>query len=260
MIDSDILTALFSFAFGACIGSFLNVCIYRIPAKKSIVHPGSTCPGCGQPIAFYDNIPILSWLILRGRCRRCRIRIPFRYAFVEILGGCFALCTVLYFGPTPAALIIFGFIAALLVIAFIDLDHWIIPDVISLPGIPAGLLASLVLPAVTVVDAAIGVLLGGGSLYLIAWGYEKLKRGRTGMGGGDIKLLAMIGAFVGWQGVIVTIFTASLLGTLAGVAVMIRTRRRDLKLRIPFGPFLALGAITHIFFGPQLIRWYLTLS
>ena len=242
------------FIFGSCIGSFLNVCIYRLPNAKSIVFPPSACPGCNMPIRFYDNIPILSFLLLRGRCRHCRARISLRYPLVELMLGLFALCVYLKFGLTLEALIIYLFIASLIVITFIDIDHRIIPDAISLPGILVGFAASFVLPEITYKESLAGILAGGGSLLLVAWVYSLITH-KEGMGGGDIKLLAMIGAFLGWKGVLLTIFLASAIGTLCGLVVMIRSGK-NLKLAIPFGPFLAMGAMIHIFFGNELILWY----
>ena len=244
-----------AFVFGLVIGSFLNVCIYRLPASQSIVHPRSACPGCAHPIRAYDNIPVVSFLILRGRCRDCGMRIPWRYPLVELLSGAFAALAVAKFGAGGQAALMYLLIAALLVITFIDIDHRIIPDVISLPGIPIGLAASFGLTDVTPLQSVIGILAGGGSLFLVAWGYQ-LITGREGMGGGDIKLLAMIGAFFGWPGVLFTIFTASLTGTLAGMAVILR-QRADMKLAVPFGPFLAIGAIGYVFIGPETLAWYL---
>ncbi|MEE4608156.1 MAG: prepilin peptidase, partial [Desulfobacteraceae bacterium] len=240
-----------AFVFGLVIGSFLNVCIYRLPASQSIVHPRSACPGCAHPIRAYDNIPVVSFLILRGRCRDCGMRIPWRYPLVELLSGAFAALAVAKFGAGGQAALMYLLIAALLVITFIDIDHRIIPDVISLPGIPVGLAASFGLTDVTPLQSVIGILAGGGSLFLVAWGYQ-LITGREGMGGGDIKLLAMIGAFFGWPGVLFTIFTASLTGTLAGMAVILR-QRADMKLAVPFGPFLAIGAIGYVFIGPATL-------
>jgi leader peptidase (prepilin peptidase)/N-methyltransferase len=242
---------------GLCIGSFLNVCIYRLPASKSIVHPRSMCSNCGTLIASYDNIPILSYLWLKGRCRHCRTKISPRYPMVELLGGLFALSTYLKFGLTIEALIYYLFFAALIVVTFIDLDHRIIPDVITLPGIPICFAAGFALPTITYKDALLGILIGGGSLYVIAWAYDRITK-KEGMGGGDIKLLAMIGAIVGWQGVLFTIFVASLVGTLAGLAVMLQSRT-GLKLAVPFGPFLSIGSITYIIFGTPLIDWYFNL-
>lgn len=247
--------AIVAFILGACIGSFLNVCIYRIPAALSIVRPGSSCPGCHTMIAFYDNIPILSYLWLRGRCRHCSTRIALRYPLVELLGALFAVASVQAFGFTLHALVVFAFIATLLVVTFIDLDHRIIPDVISLPGIPFFFAAAFALPDIAWQSRLIGIVAGGGSLLAVAWGYQALT-GREGMGGGDIKLLAMIGAVIGWQGVLFTLFAASVVGTVVGVLAMLRSGK-DMRLAIPFGPFLAAGAVLYLFFGPALLGWYL---
>jgi leader peptidase (prepilin peptidase)/N-methyltransferase len=242
---------------GLCIGSFLNVCIYRVPESKSIVHPRSMCPKCDTLIPFYDNIPVFSYLWLRGRCRQCGVRIPLRYPLVELLGGLTALGTYLKFGLTWEALIYYVFIAVLLVVTFIDLDHRIIPDIITLPGIPIFFAAGFVLPEITYMEAIIGILVGGGSLFLVAWTYSLLTK-KEGMGGGDIKLLAMMGGIVGWKGVLFTIFVGSLAGTLVGIAVMLQSRK-GMKLAVPFGPFLSIGCITYIFFGMPLIAWYFNL-
>jgi len=251
------LIEIFIFLIGLCIGSFLNVCIYRLPASQSIVHPRSKCPNCDTLIPFYDNIPLFSYLWLKGRCRHCQTKISLRYPIVELLGGLFALGIYMKFGLDIATLIYFVFIAALLTVTFIDIDHRIIPDVITLPGIPICFAASFALPAITYKDALLGILAGGGSLFLVAWLYSLITK-KEGMGGGDIKLLAMIGAIVGWQGVFFTIFVASLAGTLAGFAVMLQSRK-GMKLAVPFGPFLSIGAIAYIFFGTQLINWYFNL-
>mgnify|MGYP001546736653 CR=1 FL=1 len=251
----DHLYAIFAFGFGACIGSFLNVCIYRIPAGKSIVSPPSACPQCGYVIRFYDNIPIISYILLRARCRRCHIHIPIRYPLVELITGIAALAVFFKFGPTPAAGVYFLFIAVLLVITYIDIDHQIIPDSLSVTGIPLFFLLGFLIPSISWRDALIGILAGGGSLYAVAIGYQLLT-GRDGMGGGDIKLLAMIGALIGWQGILFTIFMSSITGTLIGLLLALPASR-SLKSRLPFGPFLAAGAIAYVFFGPQLIHWYL---
>ena len=245
------------FVFGLCIGSFLNVCIYRLPVSKSIVHPRSMCSNCGTLIAAYDNIPVLSYLWLKGRCRHCQIKISLRYPMVELLGGLFALGTYLKFGLTLEALIYYLFCAALLIVTFIDIDHRIIPNVITLPGIPICFAASFALPTITYKEALLGILIGGGSLFLVAWIYSLITK-KEGMGGGDIKLLAMMGAIVGWQGVLFTIFVASLVGTLAGLAAMLQSRK-GMKLAVPFGPFLSIGSITYAFFGTPLIDWYFNL-
>ena len=251
------LIEIFIFIFGLCIGSFLNVCIYRLPASQSIAHPRSKCPECGTLIAFYDNIPLFSYLWLKGRCRHCGMTIGLRYPTVELLGGLFALATYLKFDLNVEALIYFAFIACLLVVTFIDLDHRIIPDVITLPGIPICFAASFALPDMTYQAALLGILVGGGSLFLVAWVYSLITK-KEGMGGGDIKLLAMMGALVGWKGVVFTIFVSSLVGTLSGLAIMLQSRK-GMKLAVPFGPFLAIGCITYIFFGTRLIAWYLNL-
>lgn len=251
------LVEIIVFVFGLCIGSFMNVCIYRVPVSKSIVHPGSMCPKCGNVIRFYDNIPVLSYLWLKGRCRNCNESISIRYPLVEIISGLFSLCVFLIFGLSLEGIIYYVFISTLLVITFIDIDHQIIPDTISIPGIPAGFIASFVLPSLTYLDSLLGILAGGVSLFLVSWIYELIK-GKSGMGGGDIKLLAMIGAFIGWKGVLFTIFISSAVGTLTGIIIMLRTQK-GLKLAVPFGPFLSIGAVIYIFFGPQLIYWYLNL-
>lgn len=251
---SNILILCIIFFFGACIGSFLNVCIWRIPRSESIVSPGSKCPQCNTPIRFYDNIPILSYVLLLGKCRNCASPISIRYPLVEGLTGLLAAATAYRYGITLDFLIYFVFISALVTVTFIDLDLQIIPDVISLPGIPIGIAASLVLTPVTFKDSLIGALVGGGSLFLVAWGYH-LITGKEGMGGGDIKLLAMIGAFIGWQGVFFTIFLASATGSMIG-AILMLFAKKDLKFAVAFGPFLALGALAYLFVGPELIDWY----
>lgn len=244
-----------SFIFGAIVGSFLNVCILRIPAGKSIAYPPSHCPKCDSPIRGYDNIPIISYLILMGKCRNCKERISFRYPLVEFLTAIFSLAAMMMFGPSLAYLIYFAFVSSLIVITFIDLDHQIIPDIISLPGIPLGFLASFVVPEITYKESLIGIAIGGGLLLLVAIGYEFVAK-KEGMGGGDVKLLAMIGAFLGWKGVLFTIFSGSLVGTIIGVTIMI-AQGKDSKYAIPFGPFLSMGALLYLFFGEPIIYWYL---
>jgi leader peptidase (prepilin peptidase)/N-methyltransferase len=254
-MDSWILPV-FVFCVGAMVGSFLNVCIYRLPQGLSIAAPRSFCPGCQTPIRAYDNIPIISFLILGGKCRKCRKSISVRYPLVEALTGGLALGFFLKMGLTFSFFAYTCFAAALVVITFIDLDHRIIPDVISLPGIVIGFL--LALPGVTIGfwDSLIGIAIGGGSLYLVAVVYELITK-REGMGGGDVKLLAMIGAWLGWKAVLFTIFFASLTGSVIGGALMM-ARKKDGKLAIPFGPFLVFGALAYVFLGEKLIRWYLS--
>lgn len=246
---------LFVFILGALIGSFLNVCIYRIPAGESIVTPPSRCPNCGSFIRWYQNIPVFSYLVLGGKCSSCRVRISWRYPFIEALTGALFVLVYSSFDFSAATVVYWLLVAALVVITFIDLDHQIIPDVISLPGIIIGFLCSFAIPWLSWSDSLLGILLGGGSLWLVAVLYEFLTK-KEGMGGGDIKLLAMLGAFLGWKAILPIIFISSLVGSLIGVPLML-VKKADSKLAIPFGPFLALGALIYLFWGQQLISWYL---
>ncbi|MCS6925166.1 MAG: A24 family peptidase [Candidatus Binatia bacterium] len=245
------------FVFGAAVGSFLNVCIYRLPLRESIVFPASHCRTCATPLPWYDNLPLLSYLFLRGHCRSCGASFSPRYLLVELLTALLTVGLVWQFGVTIAALSAFVLVAALIVITFIDLDHQLIPDVISLPGIVIGFLFSLVSPTPTWQSSLIGIGLGGGILLAVAEGY-RLLTGREGMGGGDVKLLAMIGAFLGWRAVPFTLFVASLVGSVVGLAVMVR-QHGNAQLALPFGPFLAFGALCYLFFGERLIDWYVGL-
>jgi leader peptidase (prepilin peptidase)/N-methyltransferase len=247
-----------AFLVGAAVGSFLNVCIWRIPAGQSIVYPPSRCRTCGARIRLRDNVPLLSYILLRGRCRSCHERIALRYPVVEALAGVMGVLLLLRFEPSPRLAVYAVFVAALIVISFIDLDHQIIPDVISLPGIVIGLLVSAAGYGPTLGDAALGAVLGGGVLYAVAAGYYALT-GREGMGGGDIKLLAMVGAFLGWRAVLVTLVLGSFTGAVVGLAAII-ARGADSRMPIPFGPFLALGAVCALFFGHQIVDWYLRIA
>jgi len=255
---------LIAFVFGAVVGSFLNVCIARLPKGESIVRPPSHCPNCQAQIPFYCNVPLLSYLLLLGRCRSCKKPISLRYPLVELLTAVVSLCLMRRFGVSYSFFVIFLFAAALIVISFIDLDVRIVPDVISLPGIVFGLLfavlgyflfdgAQEIVPSP--LSSLIGMLIGGGFLLATAWLYEKIT-GVEGMGGGDIKLLAMIGAFLGWPSVPVTLFFASLVGSVVGLACMLATGAGR-RLALPFAPFLCSGAVLFIFFGEDLIRLYL---
>jgi leader peptidase (prepilin peptidase)/N-methyltransferase len=244
--------------FGACVGSFLNVCIYRIPREKSILFPGSSCPACNHGIPFYLNIPILSYLILRGRCRHCQASFSIRYPAVETMTALAAMATAAHFGITAQGCVWLTFFCTLTVISFIDYDFQIIPDIISLPGIPIFALASIFTGYHPWKESLAGILMGGGSLYVVAMIYHFIRK-EEGMGGGDIKLLAMIGAATGWQGVLFTLFAGSLLGTIAGCLVMAIKRSITPRLKIPFGPYLSMGAIVYIFKGEELIRWYFSL-
>ena len=256
MNDYMLFPGWFVFILGACIGSFLNVCIYRIPENRSIISPGSFCPDCHNSIPFYLNIPILSYLCLKGRCKFCNRSISIRYPLIETLTGIFAVLLVLKFGINSVMFFWFVFISVLITISFIDVDHKIIPDRISIPGIIIFASSFYFLPEMTIIQSFSGILVGGGLLYAVAAFYY-LVRKQEGMGGGDIKLLAMIGAATGIKGVLFTVFAGSLLGTLAGISALLYMKAVDTKLRIPFGPFLSAGAVLYIFFGDGLIRWYM---
>lgn len=249
---------IFVFVGGLVVGSFLNVCICRMPKDESVVSPPSHCPRCGYRIRWYDNIPIVSYLVLAGACRGCGTRISLQYPLVELLNGLLTLLLFLRFGPSLTFLALFLFCSSLVVITFIDIEHQIIPDEISLPGIVAGFLFSFFLPWLGWLNSLAGILLGGGSLLLVAYGYQWLT-GKEGMGGGDIKLLAMMGAFLGWKSVPFIIFASSLVGSVVGITVML-IQKKDSKLAIPYGPYLAFGAVLYIFYGRQLIQWYLSLG
>lgn len=258
------LTFLIAFVFGAAVGSFLNVCIVRLPKGGSVISPGSRCPHCKAPISFYDNIPLLSYIVLRGRCRHCKERISPRYFAVELLMALLSVALLYHFGLGFAFFVGFVFIAALVVISFIDLDVRIVPDVISLPGICAGLFAAAfgwwfsvdshnILPSP--LGSLLGVLIGGGFLLVVAWVYEYFT-GVEGMGGGDIKLLAMIGAFLGWTSIPSTLFFASLAGSAVGLAFMLK-KGVGRRYALPFAPFLCLGAVFHLFFAQELVQLYI---
>jgi len=250
--------SLFALVTGMIVGSFLNVCICRMPKGESVVFPPSHCPRCDYRIRWYDNIPLVSYLVLRGKCRGCGMHISIQYPLVELLNGLLSLALFLRFGPTLPFLVLFLFCSALVVITFIDLEHQIIPDEISLSGIVIGFIFSFFLQGHSWLNSLLGILLGGGSLLLVAYGYQWLT-GKEGMGGGDIKLLAMMGAFLGWKSILFIIFASSLVGSLIGITIML-VQKKDSKLAIPFGPYLAFGAVLFIFFGRQIIHWYLNMG
>ncbi len=260
---------------GLIIGSFLNVCIVRLPREESIVYPASRCPRCGAGIRWYDNIPVLSFLLLRGKCRKCGQPISWRYPFVELANGLLYLWTVSHFGLTGESLLVMLLCSAFLVITFIDLDHQIIPDVITLPGMLIGLVAApffmsaldvplpfhlgRVLPFAgqylsALGNSFIGLLLGGGPLLLIGWLWEKIRKVEA-MGGGDVKLMGMVGAFIGWKGALLTIFFGALAGSIVGV-LLIALKKQESDNVIPFGPYLVLGALVSLFYGQAVIDWY----
>jgi leader peptidase (prepilin peptidase) / N-methyltransferase len=235
---------------GLLVGSFLNVVIARVPERRSLWRPGSACPGCGAAIAWHDNIPILSFIALRGRCRACAIPIPLRYPIVEMVTGLRFLAAALVFGPTLDAAVAAALLAGLVAITAIDLERQIIPDVISLPGILAGVLASLASGRVSWLESILGIVVGGG-LFLVI-----IVVSGGGMGAGDMKLGAMLGAFLGWKVVLLSIFVAVVLGGALAVALM-ASGLRGRKDPIPFGPFLAAGGAAGLFWGERVVRWYL---
>jgi leader peptidase (prepilin peptidase)/N-methyltransferase len=251
------LAAIISLVFGLIIGSFLNVCIYRIPRELSIVSPASSCPNCKTPIRAWDNIPVISYLILAGKCRKCGEKISLRYPSVELLNGLMYAAVLYHFGLGWHLPLLFALVSSLIVITFIDLDFQIIPDVITLPGMIIGLAAShFIMPdpfatysLLGFVNSVIGLLAGGVTFYLIAI----LSRG--GMGGGDVKMMAMVGSFMGWEGVFLTTLVGSLTGSLIGIGLII-FKGKGRKTKIPFGPFLALGSLVALFFGCMIVDWY----
>ena len=239
-----------SAALGLCVGSFLNVVIGRLPTGRSIVAPPSACPGCGSPIAWYDNVPVLSFLLLRARCRSCRVAISWRYPLVELAtAGLFALAAA-RIGFDARLLPALVLCAALVAITGIDLDHQIIPDAITLPGVAFGFAASLLVGQPHWLESLIGILLGGGLFFVI------IVVSRGGMGGGDMKLGAMLGAFLGWRMTLVAIMIAVLIGGVVAIGLL-ATGRRGRKQPVPFGPFLAIGGVAALFWGESLLRWYL---
>ena len=255
--------------FGLLIGSFLNVCIGRMPEDRSVVHPPSHCPTCGAGIRWHDNVPVLSWLLLRGRCRDCGTPISSLYPTIEVLTGLLALLVWMRFVPDVSALglanvaafgVHFGVVAMLVVVTFIDLRHHIIPDECSIYALPFGVASALLLThlgfaeAITWQHSVVGALVGGGSLLAIM-GLWWLVRRRESMGLGDVKLLAMLGAFLGLPALLLIILVSSIVGSVVGIAVAVVTRQR-LTLQLPFGPFLALGAVVWILHGPALMGAY----
>jgi len=248
------LTIAFAAALGAVVGSFLNVCIYRLPIGKSVVWPVSACPHCRHEIAWFENIPIVSYLVLRGRCRSCRQPIGMRYPIIEAIAAAMFAASWWYYGPgiLLVSRLIFG--CALIVLFAIDLEHHLLPNVITLPLIVVGFVLSFFTEPGWV-DSLIGILVGGGSLLLMFYAYLAVRK-REGLGMGDPKMLAMIGAFLGWKMTLVALMFASFSGSLFGLAIM-ATRRGGLEAMLPFGCFLAVGAAVAATVGPAVIQWYL---
>ena len=265
---------------GAIIGSFLNVVVHRVPLEESIVFPNSRCPSCGASIAFYDNIPVLSYIVLGAKCRHCKEHISIRYPAIELLTAALFIVVAWHDGLSAALPFDLVFASALLALVFIDAEHMILPNVITYPGIVFALVARVVVPylggtphfddlpslsqgalagmpiwVTSLVGALIGALLGGGSLWLMGWTWEKL-RGIEAMGLGDVKMMFMVGAYLGWRLTILTIFVGVLTGSIIGIALMLRQRARNMQMLLPFGVFLGLGAIAALLFGAPLVEWY----
>ena len=251
MVEAFIIVA------GLIIGSFLNVCIARIPEEESVVRPASHCPKCETPIRWYDNVPLLSYLLLRGRCRTCKERISVRYPLVELLT---ALSWVLLYriGFEPRVFVLYAALAAvLIVVTFIDIDHRIIPDAITLPTILIAPATAFIIGHITIAQSLIGIVVGGGILWAIAEAYILIRK-QEGMGLGDVKMLAMVGGLLGWEGAIFTLVIGSIIGTVFGLAAMI-ARGGRLDMEIPFGPFLAAACGLYMLGGPSILGWYLRL-
>jgi leader peptidase (prepilin peptidase) / N-methyltransferase len=266
------------FLFGLVIGSFLNVCILRIPERKSVVLPSSACPACGAPIRAYDNIPVVSYLVLGGKCRKCRVRISLLYPLVELLTGVLFLACYNAFGLTPEAAKWAGFSALLIVLVFTDLRERILPDVVNYTGLGLGLgvsfftpptdgtaqwLANRIFaypppsPALSFADALLGAAVGSTLLWLVSEAYFRL-RGREGMGLGDVKMMLMVGAFLGAKRTLLTIFGGSVLGSVLGLALIL-ARRKKTDYELPFGSFLGTAALLVVFFGTPVVKWYQSL-
>jgi leader peptidase (prepilin peptidase)/N-methyltransferase len=243
----------FATLFGALIGSFLNVCIHRLPRGASIVWPASACPTCGRGLSWFENVPILSYAFLRGRCRTCRAPISARYPIVEALTAAMFGLAWWYYGPGPllASRLIFG--CALIVLFAIDLEHQLLPNIITIPGIAIGFLLSVINPPGWK-SSLIGIVLGGGVLFLIAEGYYRIRH-EEGLGMGDVKMLAMIGAFLGWQLTLLSLMIASVAGTIIGLA-LIASGRGTMKYALPFGTFLSIGAAASAAVGQPILDWY----
>jgi leader peptidase (prepilin peptidase)/N-methyltransferase len=262
------------------IGSFLNVVIHRVPLEESIVFPNSRCPSCGATIAFYDNIPVLSYLVLRGKCRGCAKHISLRYPAVELLTALLFVAIAWHDGLSFVLPFDLVFTSALLALVFIDAEHMLLPNAITYPGIVFAVVARLTIPYLTstlhfddlpslthgalahspiwvasLVGALLGALIGGGSLWLMGWTWEKL-RGVEAMGLGDVKMMFMVGAYLGWRLTILTIFVGVLSGSIIGIVLMARQRQRNMQMLLPFGIFLGIGAIAALLFGSQLVDWY----
>jgi len=236
------------------VGSFLNVCIWRLPRGESIVRPPSHCPNCGRRIAPWDNIPLLSYLILQGRCRGCKATISPRYPIVEAMTGVVAVVLFLAFGPSIQTVTLFILICLLMVVTFVDLDRMIIPDKVTLPGIVIGLALNVMMAPGAITAFLLGAVVGAASLLAVAYLGELLFK-KESMGGGDIKLAAMVGAFLGWKAVLLALFLAVLVGAVVGITLII-IGIKERREHIPFGPFIAAGTILVVFWGETILKAY----
>jgi leader peptidase (prepilin peptidase)/N-methyltransferase len=241
--------------FGLVIGSFLNVCIHRLPLKQSVVRPGSRCPDCGYALRWYDNVPVVSYAMLGGKCRSCARPISMQYPLIEAMTALVFVMHWYAFGATAMLPVRILFACALIVLFMIDLEHQILPDVITLPGIVIGLVVSVFLPPGPV-QSLLGILLGGGLLWAIAEAWLRLRKVEA-MGFGDVKMLAMVGAWLGVKMVVVTFVLSSMMGGVVG-AVLIASRRADMATRVPFGTMLAVAALIASLYGGPLLAWYLS--
>jgi leader peptidase (prepilin peptidase)/N-methyltransferase len=241
---------------GLAVGSFLNVCVHRLPRDQSLTVPPSRCPACEYRLHWFDNIPVVSYAILGGRCRKCRAPISIRYPLVELATMALFVLHGEVFGWSALLIPRLMFACAMVVLFAIDLEHHLLPNVITLPGIAIGLISSAVLPP-GIVDALIGTLIGGGVLWLIGEAYFRYS-GHEGMGGGDVKMLAMIGAFLGWKLVLITLVLSSVAGSLIGLFVIV-IKRGGMKYALPYGTFLALGALVASLAGERIVNWYVGL-
>jgi len=243
------------FVLGLIVGSFSNVCIYRIPRNESVIYPASHCPKCRTKIKPIDNIPLLSYILLKGRCRNCGSKISIQYPVVEFLTGLIYLIVYLIYGLSIQTLVYIILSSALIIIAFIDLQEQIIPDIISLPGIVIGLILSFIVPYMSFINSALGALVGGGIILIIAWVGSIIFK-KEAMGGGDVKLAAMIGAFLGWRYTIISLFLGFFIGALVGI-ILILSKIKSKEDMVPFGPFIVLGSIITLLWGEKILAWYI---
>jgi leader peptidase (prepilin peptidase)/N-methyltransferase len=249
------INAVLIFILGLIVGSFSNVCIYRIPKNESIIYPASHCPKCSSPIKPIDNVPILSYVLLKGRCRNCKNKISIQYPSVELLTGLIYLIIYLIYGLNIQTLIYIILSSALIIIAFIDLNEQVIPEVISLPGIVIGIILSVFVPYISLINSALGIVIGGGIILVIRLAGSLIFK-KESMGIGDIELTAMIGAFLGWRYITISLFLGFFLGALAGIfLIILKIKSREDSL--PFGPFIILGSFITLLWGEKIISWYI---